>query len=153
MSRHHYEEDSDGSQHQEQHGRKNTFSWSSTSSSNSTLLSTHSLLLQEEVEEMSFLASDFRFLDGNKKMERLTAILSRAASHGDLLRLRQIITDVRLSPYIQLDASDDEDGSTPLIYASCFGKLEVVQYLLQVGAKVDVQDKSTHKYINFMIYD
>ncbi|KAG2211706.1 hypothetical protein INT47_008803 [Mucor saturninus] len=139
MSRHHYEEDSDGSQHQQQHGRKNTFSWSSTSSSNSTLLSTHSLL--EEVEEMSFLASDFRFLDGSKKMERLTAILSRAASHGDLLRLRQIITDTRLSPYIQLDASDDEDGSTPLIYASCFGKLEVVQYLLQAGAKVDVQDK------------
>lgn len=136
MSRQQYEEDSDSSHH----GRKNTFSWSSTSSSNSTLLSTHSV---EEEEQVTFLALDFRFLDGAKKTERLSEILSRSASHGDLVTLRQIVTDSRLSPYINLDASDDEtDGSTPLIYASCFGKLEVVRYLLQVGAKVDVQDKS-----------
>lgn len=140
ISRHHYEEDSDGSQH----GRKNTFSWSSISSS-TTLQSTHSV----EEEEVSVLG-DFRFLDTPKKIERLTAILSRAASHGDLSTLRQIITDARLSPYISLDASDDEDGSTPLIYASCFGKLQAVQFLLQVGAKVDVQDKSKCFALNKM---
>ncbi|KAI8098411.1 uncharacterized protein B0P05DRAFT_521825 [Gilbertella persicaria] len=47
-----------------------------------------------------------------------------------------------LRPFLNLDLADDEnDGSTPLIYASCFGKLETVKFLLEVGAKVDVQDK------------
>lgn len=137
----HYEEDSDGSQH----GRKNkqnTFSWSSTSSSNSTLISTHST--EEEMEQVSFLSlQDFDFLDGAKKTERLTEILSRSASHGDLVTIRHLVNDRRLSPYVDLDASDDEnDGSTPLIYASCFGKIDVARFLLQVGANVDVQDKS-----------
>ncbi|KAI9362386.1 DIL domain-containing protein [Pilaira anomala] len=136
----HYEEDSDGSQH----GRKNkqnTFSWSSTSSSNSTLISTHST--EEEIEQVSFLSlQDFDFLDGAKKTERLTEILSRSASHGDLVTIRHLVNDRRLSPYVDLDASDDEnDGSTPLIYASCFGKIDVARFLLQVGANVDVQDK------------
>ncbi|GAA5801767.1 DIL domain-containing protein [Helicostylum pulchrum] len=136
----HYEEDSDASQS----GRKNkqhTFSWSSTSSSNSTQFSTHSL--EEELEQVSFLSlQDFEFLDGAKKTERLSEILSRSASHGDLVTIRHLVTDTRLSPYVDWDASDDEtDGSTPLIYASCFGKIEVVRFLLQVGAKVDVQDK------------
>ncbi|KAI9281027.1 hypothetical protein BY458DRAFT_430039 [Sporodiniella umbellata] len=40
---------------------------------------------------------------------------------------------------IDIDAQDDE-GNTPLIYAACFGKLEIAQALIAAGAKVDVQD-------------
>lgn len=82
--------------------------------------------------------------NADKKEKKLSETLGRAASHGDIQTIRQIVMDQRLRPYLNLDASDDDenDGSTPLIYASCFGKLDIVKYLLQVGAKVDVQDKS-----------
>ncbi|KAI7875388.1 hypothetical protein K492DRAFT_109526, partial [Lichtheimia hyalospora FSU 10163] len=53
-----------------------------------------------------------------------------------------ILTDIRLRPFLDVDATDDEqDGITPLIYAACFGKAEVVQVLLDAGADSNVQDK------------
>ncbi|KAF7726830.1 hypothetical protein EC973_008431 [Apophysomyces ossiformis] len=73
---------------------------------------------------------------------KVTKALSRASSNGDALTVRRILTDERLRPFLNIDASDDEqDGTTPLIYAACFGKADVVQILLNAGAKVDVQDK------------
>lgn len=127
---------------------QNTFSWSSTSSSfsNSTLLTQEDSALEEEFSSLYLILLDefFDLPTNDKKEKKLSEILGRAASHGDIHTVRQIIMDERLRPYLNLDASDDEenDGSTPLIYASCFGKLDIVKYLLQVGAKVDVQDKS-----------
>lgn len=128
---------------------QNTFSWSSTSSSfsNSTLLTQDDAAAQEDEFSSLYLILLDEFFDlpsSDKKEKKLSEILGRAASHGDIHTVRQIIMDERLRPYLNLDASDDEenDGSTPLIYASCFGKLDIVKYLLQVGAKVDVQDKS-----------
>ncbi|EPB84196.1 hypothetical protein HMPREF1544_09059 [Mucor circinelloides 1006PhL] len=126
---------------------QNTFSWSSTSSSfsNSTLLTQEDNALEEEFSSLYLILLDefFDLPTNDKKEKKLSEILGRAASHGDIHTVRQIIMDERLRPYLNLDASDDEenDGSTPLIYASCFGKLDIVKYLLQVGAKVDVQDK------------
>ncbi|CAO0791336.1 unnamed protein product [Mucor circinelloides] len=126
---------------------QNTFSWSSTSSSfsNSTLLTQEDSALEEESSSLYLILLDefFDLPTNDKKEKKLSEILGRAASHGDIHTVRQIIMDERLRPYLNLDASDDEenDGSTPLIYASCFGKLDIVKYLLQVGAKVDVQDK------------
>ncbi|KAK4516734.1 uncharacterized protein ATC70_011712 [Mucor velutinosus] len=127
---------------------QNTFSWSSTSSSfsNSTLLTQEDAAAQEDEFSSLYLILLDEFFDlptNDKKEKKLSEILGRAASHGDIHTVRQIIMDERLRPYLNLDASDDEenDGSTPLIYASCFGKLDIVKYLLQVGAKVDVQDK------------
>ncbi|KAL7319880.1 hypothetical protein PS15m_002965 [Mucor circinelloides] len=126
---------------------QNTFSWSSTSSSfsNSTLLTQEDSTLEEEFSSLYLILLDefFDLPTNDKKEKKLSEILGRAASHGDIHTVRQIIMDERLRPYLNLDASDDEenDGSTPLIYASCFGKLDIVKYLLQVGAKVDVQDK------------
>lgn len=129
---------------------QNTFSWSSTSSSfsNSTLLTQDdaAALQDDEFSSLYLILLDefFELPTNDKKEKKLSEILGRAASHGDIHTVRQIIMDERLRPYLNLDASDDEenDGSTPLIYASCFGKLDIVKYLLQVGAKVDVQDKS-----------
>ncbi|KAI8144688.1 hypothetical protein BJV82DRAFT_605878 [Fennellomyces sp. T-0311] len=74
--------------------------------------------------------------------KRVSRSLGRSASNGDAAKVHQILTDQRLTPFLDIDAADDEqDGTTPLIYAACFGKAEVVQVLLNAGAKVDVQDK------------
>lgn len=153
MSTNNEEAESTTSSHSH-HYRKNTFSWSSTSSSNSTFISSTTTIDEEHEEEednsfpiiTSFLTTlrmDFSHLSTLEKQKRISEILGRAASHGDLNTIQQIMMDTTLSPYCNLDAPDDlEDGSTPLIYASCFGKLDVVRYLLQQGAKVDIQDKS-----------
>lgn len=138
---------------------QNTFSWSSTSSSfsNSTLLTQEDNAQEDEFSPLYLILLDefFDLPNDDKKEKKLSEILGRAASHGEIQTVRQIIMDERLRPYLNLDASDDEenDGSTPLIYASCFGKLEIVKYLLQVGAKVDVQDKSKKKYfcMNYLL--
>ncbi|KAG2224986.1 hypothetical protein INT45_000107 [Circinella minor] len=74
--------------------------------------------------------------------KRVSKSLGRSASNGDAAKVHQILTDQRLTPFLDIDATDDEkDGTTPLIYAACFGKANVVQVLLNAGAKVDVQDK------------
>lgn len=152
MSTNNEETESTTSSHSH-HYRKNIFSWSSTSSSNSAFISSTTTIDEEHEEEdnsfpiiTSFLTTlrmDFSHLSTLEKQKRISEILGRAASHGDLNTIQQIMMDTTLSPYCNLDAPDDlEDGSTPLIYASCFRKLDVVRYLLQQGAKVDIQDKS-----------
>lgn len=76
------------------------------------------------------------------RRRRVSRSLSRSASNGDTAAVQHILTDERWRPFLDIDAPDDErDGTTPLIYAACFGKTEVVRLLLQAGAKVDVQDK------------
>ncbi|CAO3671524.1 unnamed protein product [Rhizopus stolonifer] len=44
-----------------------------------------------------------------------------------------------MNPFIDINAKD-KDGTTSLIYAACFGKLEIAQALLAAGAQVDGQD-------------
>lgn len=141
---------SDGSRRK---NNQNTFSWSSVSSSysNSTVLTTsleedsqREPATEEEETMYSYLIllSEFDHLEGVEiKERRLSEMLCRAASHGDIQTIQHMMMNQRLRPFINVDATDDE-GSTPLIYASCFGKLQVVTYLLQVGAKVNIQDKS-----------
>jgi hypothetical protein len=43
--------------------------------------------------------------------------------------------------FVDIDASDEE-GTAPLIYASCFGHEAVVEALLEAGANVDKQDRN-----------
>ncbi|KAI8985944.1 hypothetical protein BDB01DRAFT_896325 [Pilobolus umbonatus] len=125
---------SDGSRRYNQ----NTFSWSSTSSTYSAL---SAITLEEPVMNYSLLLlDDFFLLDRDKKQIRLCQILSRSASIGDIETMRQVVLDERLHLFLNINIAD-EDGSTPLIYASCFGKLNVVKFLLEMDAKVDIQDK------------
>ncbi|KAK9762906.1 hypothetical protein K7432_010888 [Basidiobolus ranarum] len=71
-------------------------------------------------------------------IHKLTSILRRAASNGDSLKLSRLLKVAR--DYIDIDGPD-EDGTTALIYASCFGYVGVVQILLQNGANPNVPDK------------
>lgn len=73
------------------------------------------------------------------KRRKMNTLLSRSASSGDTAKVNQLLSDPKLRAYIDVDAKDD-DGGTPLIYAACFGKVEIAQALLDAGAKTNIQD-------------
>ncbi|KAG0242539.1 hypothetical protein BGW41_003897 [Actinomortierella wolfii] len=75
--------------------------------------------------------------DEDKKM-RLTKLFARAASNGDMNRIADMLDNFR--EWIDIEAQD-EDGTTPLIYAACFGHVEIAFMLLEAGATVDARDK------------
>ncbi|KAI9022788.1 hypothetical protein CLU79DRAFT_144812 [Phycomyces nitens] len=68
-----------------------------------------------------------------------TKEFSRTVSSGDLSKVLALLEDETTRALIDIDARD-KDGTTPLIYAACFGKTEIAQALLTAGAKVDIQD-------------
>lgn len=72
----------------------------------------------------------------HKKYNRL---FTRAASNGDVDKVKEMLSDKEIRPYIDINARDS-DGTPPLIYAACFGKTEIAQVLLDYGAIVDSQD-------------
>lgn len=57
-------------------------------------------------------------LSETEKKEKLQKALNMAASNGDVDRIRKLL-DGKAKQYLDLDA-EDEDGTPPLIYASCF---------------------------------
>ncbi|KAI7861556.1 hypothetical protein BDF14DRAFT_1746790 [Spinellus fusiger] len=69
----------------------------------------------------------------------MTVALSKAAMSNNVDKVRRLLQDPPTRALIDLD-SKDEDGTTPLIYAVCFGKAEICQLLLEAGANPDVQD-------------
>ncbi|KAI9225486.1 MAG: hypothetical protein DHS80DRAFT_20284 [Piptocephalis tieghemiana] len=74
-----------------------------------------------------------------EKRNRLNGIFARVCSNGDIDQVDAILRDCK--PWIDLNAQDD-DGTTPLIYATCFGHVDVAYTLLVAGAEVNAQDKS-----------
>jgi hypothetical protein len=57
-------------------------------------------------------------LSETEKEELLQKALNMAASNGDVDRINRILRG-RAKPFVDLDAPDEE-GTAPLIYASCF---------------------------------
>ncbi|KAF3942296.1 Myosin-Va [Dactylella cylindrospora] len=77
-----------------------------------------------------------------EKQLRLQKLLNMAASNGETERVKKILkSDAR--DLIDVDAVDEE-GSSPLIYAACFGHEDVVTLLVEAGANVNLQD--SHKW-------
>ncbi|KAF9292776.1 hypothetical protein BGZ88_006119 [Linnemannia elongata] len=75
--------------------------------------------------------------DKDKKI-KMSKLFSRASSNGDMNRVADMLDNFR--DWIDLEAQD-EDGTTPLIYAACFGHTEIAFMLLEAGALVDARDK------------
>ncbi|KAG0214354.1 hypothetical protein BGX28_002171 [Mortierella sp. GBA30] len=75
--------------------------------------------------------------DKDKKI-KMSKLLSRASSNGDMNRVADMLDNFR--DWIDIEAQD-EDGTTPLIYAACFGHTEIAFMLLEAGAMVDARDK------------
>ena len=79
-------------------------------------------------------------LSDAEKKELLHNALTMAASNGDAERLRQLLCGPIRSLF-DVNGSDN-DGTPPIIYASCFGHEDAVLTLIENGAKVDAQDKN-----------
>lgn len=119
--------------------RVSTPSTTSSSSDKTTTDTTFDAALPDDDDFDDERVIDRTDLDDAAKRQRMNKLLSRAASSGDLAKVNHLLKDERLRAYIDVDAKD-EDGATPLIYAACFGKVEVAQALLEAGAKTDIQD-------------
>lgn len=68
-------------------------------------------------EDGEGVATDESLTDDQKK-ETLQKILNMAASNGDVDKVRDLLGG-KARQYLQVNAPD-EDGTPPLIYASCF---------------------------------
>lgn len=79
-------------------------------------------------------------LSEDQKREMLQKALNMAASNGNVNLINKIMSG-KARQYIDLNAQD-EDGTPPLIYASCFGHEAVVEALVNAGADVDKQDRN-----------
>ncbi|CAL3963252.1 unnamed protein product [Diplocarpon coronariae] len=85
------------------------------------------------------VASDEKLSDSQKK-DTLQRLLNMAASNGDVDRVERILSG-KAKGFVDINAPDEE-GTAPLIYASCFGHEAVVTALLDAGAKLDIQDRN-----------
>ncbi|KAG0182812.1 hypothetical protein DFQ28_005261 [Apophysomyces sp. BC1034] len=109
----------------------------STSSSDKTDMQDYEPPVEDDLEDESALQLDG--LDDATKRSKMTKVFTRAASSGDIEKVTRLLQDDKLKQYIDINARDD-DGTTPLIYAACFGKTDIAQVLLAGGAKIDIQD-------------
>ncbi|CEL07489.1 Putative DIL and Ankyrin domain protein [Aspergillus calidoustus] len=85
------------------------------------------------------IASDETLTD-ERKRDILQRSLNMAASNGDVERVRKLVQG-KAKDYVDVN-KPDEEGTVPLIYASCFGHQDVVAALLDAGANVDQQDRN-----------
>ncbi|KAL8903833.1 MAG: hypothetical protein Q9207_003663 [Kuettlingeria erythrocarpa] len=79
-------------------------------------------------------------LPEDEKKAILQKALHMAASNGDVGRVKKVLQG-KAKPFIDVDAADEE-GRTPIVYASCFGHEEVVLALIEAGADVDKKDRN-----------
>ncbi|KAH8677467.1 DIL domain-containing protein [Xylariales sp. PMI_506] len=85
------------------------------------------------------IASDEKLSEDEKK-SILQKALAMAASNGDLNQVKKVLGG-KARPFVDVNAPD-EDGTPPLVYASCFGHESVVQALVDAGVDVDKQDRN-----------
>ncbi|KAH8770162.1 DIL domain-containing protein [Diaporthe sp. PMI_573] len=79
-------------------------------------------------------------LSGDEKKKMLQKALNMAASNGNVTQVNRILSG-KAKEYVDINAPD-EDGTPPLIYASCFGHEAVVEALIGAGADIDKQDRN-----------
>ena len=85
------------------------------------------------------IASDEKLSDPEKK-HMLQKSFHNAASNGDVEQVIRLLHGP-VRQHIDLNGPDEE-GTAPIIYASCFGHQDVVLALLEAGAEVDRQDNN-----------
>lgn len=92
---------------------------------------------------MTSSTSDKDELDEDEVLDeptkKWTNLFVKTASNGDLAKLKEMLGDDTIRPFIDINAKDS-DGTPPLIYAACFGKTEIAKLLIESGANLDAQD-------------
>ena len=82
------------------------------------------------------LASNTHFIGKQNKISTffVTATpLSVAISKGDIETVKKVIEE-------GININKKFNGMTPLMYAARYNKVEIIEYLLQKGAKLDIKD-------------
>ncbi|KAF7728487.1 hypothetical protein EC973_006040 [Apophysomyces ossiformis] len=122
-----------------------TRSWQPQQSSSDKSTDKHPLETEnEEVHEfLETLPTDNADLENPRRWQRcVTNSFCRAASNGDLETVQSILHSPRWSLFLDVNAAADRSsGTTPLIYAACFGHVAIVRQLLLAGADVNAQDQ------------
>ncbi|CEP15085.1 hypothetical protein [Parasitella parasitica] len=77
----------------------------------------------------------------DEETKKWTSLFSRAASNGDVIKVKEMLSDTSIRQHIDINARD-KLGTPPLIYATCFGKTEIAKILIEAGAQIDAQDSS-----------
>lgn len=95
-----------------------------------------SFQLEEAIEIL-----DKKIYTRAEKKESIIKLLHRATSSGDAETVTALLAYEPLSDFIDVNAKDEE-GSSPLIYAACFGYIEVAKALVAGKADVNLQDKN-----------
>lgn len=90
-------------------------------------------------EDVEAVLNDEKLSDEQKKTT-LQAAFMMAASNGDLEAMQKILRSEKAKAIVDINAPDDQ-GTPPLLYASCFGHEAVVQALVDAGVNVEAQDK------------
>ncbi|KAK6086890.1 dil and ankyrin domain containing protein [Seiridium cupressi] len=93
----------------------------------------------EGLVDVDAIAGDEKLSDDEKK-KILQKSLAMAASNGDIDQVKAIVGG-KAKSLVDGNALD-EDGTPPLVYASCFGHESVVQALVDAGVDVDKQDRN-----------
>ncbi|GAB0133858.1 hypothetical protein EsDP_00002252 [Epichloe bromicola] len=91
------------------------------------------------LEDEQTIANDGKLSDSEKK-DRLQKSMIMAASNGDAAKVTRLLGG-NVKGYVDVDVADEE-GTPPLIYASCFGHESVVKVLIDAGADVNKQDQN-----------
>ncbi|KAJ2710409.1 hypothetical protein H4R19_003756, partial [Coemansia spiralis] len=78
-------------------------------------------------------------LGADRKRELLSEQFARTASSGNAAGLESMWATCQGRQWVDIDHRDDQ-GSTPLICASCFGHTRIAELLLEYGANVNSQD-------------
>ncbi|KAJ2063918.1 hypothetical protein GGI17_001411 [Coemansia sp. S146] len=99
----------------------------------------HSGLTDDFITEVDIVESTE--LTDDKKRELLSQRFARTASSGDVIALERLWETCQGSKWVDINYRDDQ-GSTPLICASCFQHSHIAELLLSYGASVNLQDKS-----------
>lgn len=108
------------------------------SMSSSLSASTLDTLNTEEENEEIHTAQE-QEEEEEEEHKKYTRLFARAASNGDIGKVKEMLSDEEIRAHIDINARDS-DGTPPLIYAACFGKTEIAQILIDYGALVDIQD-------------
>ncbi|KAI0556142.1 hypothetical protein F4679DRAFT_569721 [Xylaria curta] len=90
-------------------------------------------------DDVDAVAEDDKLSEEEKKT-MLQKALNMASSNGDIGQVSKILRG-KAKAFVDVNAPD-EDGTPPLIYASCFGHESVVQALVDAGVDVDKQDRN-----------
>lgn len=97
--------------------------------------STQSLNEEDEYEAVI----ENNALNEEEKAELMQKIFTSAASNDNQGRVDRLLSG-RARTYVDVN-QPDEEGTTPLIYACCFGHIVMAAKLLDVGANPNGQDK------------